>query len=54
MGRSVAIQLAAKGANIVIVSRSVEKLRASLESIKVRGYQYHSRGLNILLSIVNV
>lgn len=36
MGRSVATQLAAKGANIVIVARNVEKLQAAIEVIKVR------------------
>lgn len=35
MGRSVAIQLAAKGANIIIVSRSVSKLELALADIKV-------------------
>lgn len=54
MGRSVAIQLAAKGANVVIVSRSVDKLQAGLESIKVRKYQNQPTELNFLLSIVNV
>lgn len=36
MGRSAAIQLAQKGANVVIVSRSPQKLEAALELIKVR------------------
>jgi NAD(P)-dependent dehydrogenase (short-subunit alcohol dehydrogenase family) len=36
MGKSVAIQLAQKGANLMIVSRSVEKLEAALLEIKVR------------------
>jgi short-subunit dehydrogenase len=35
MGRSVSTQLAAKGANIVIVARNVEKLQTALENIKV-------------------
>lgn len=35
MGKSVAIELAQKGANIVIVSRTVEKLQSALEDIKV-------------------
>ncbi|KAL1952657.1 hypothetical protein VTO42DRAFT_4558 [Malbranchea cinnamomea] len=34
MGRSVAIQLAQKGANVIIVSRSVAKLSAAMETIK--------------------
>ncbi|KAK2760735.1 3-dehydrosphinganine reductase [Arachnomyces sp. PD_36] len=34
MGRSVASQLAAKGANVVIVARNVGKLQAALESTK--------------------
>lgn len=36
MGRSVAIELSKKGANIVIVSRTVSKLEAALNDIKVR------------------
>jgi 3-dehydrosphinganine reductase len=36
MGKSVAIQLAQKGANLMIVSRSIEKLEAALLEIKVR------------------
>jgi short-subunit dehydrogenase len=36
MGRSAAIQLAQKGANVVIVSRSPPKLEAALELIKVQ------------------
>jgi len=36
MGKSVAKQLAAKGANIIIVSRNVDKLKEALEQIKVR------------------
>jgi 3-dehydrosphinganine reductase len=35
MGRSVAIELSRKGANIIIVSRSVGKLKAALEAIQV-------------------
>ena len=35
MGKSVAKQLAAKGANLIIVSRNVAKLEAALEEIKV-------------------
>lgn len=34
MGRAVAIQLAQKGANVVIVSRTVKKLENALDSIK--------------------
>jgi short-subunit dehydrogenase len=36
MGKAVAIDLAKKGANVVIVARSVEKLTAVLEELKVR------------------
>lgn len=35
MGRSTAIQLSQKGANVVIVSRSPQKLEAAIELIKV-------------------
>lgn len=35
MGKSVACQLAAKGANVVIVARTTSKLKAALEHIKV-------------------
>jgi 3-dehydrosphinganine reductase len=35
MGRSVAKQLAAKGANVVIVSRNVGKLEEALAEVKV-------------------
>ena len=35
MGRSVAIQLARKGANVVIIARNVEKLDAALKDISV-------------------
>lgn len=35
MGKAVACQLAAKGANIVIVARTTSKLKAALETIKV-------------------
>lgn len=38
MGLSVARQLSAKGANVVIVSRSVEKLEAALKEVKVRPF----------------
>lgn len=54
MGNSVATQLAAKGANIVIVARNVEKLRAALETIKVHRYRYHTGGLHILLSLFEI
>jgi short-subunit dehydrogenase len=36
MGRSVAIELSRKGASVIIVSRSVVKLKAALEAIQVR------------------
>lgn len=36
MGKEVAVKLAEKGANVVIVARTVKKLEAALESIKVR------------------
>lgn len=35
MGKAVACQLAAKGANIVIVARTVQKLQGAIEDIKV-------------------
>lgn len=35
MGKSVACQLAAKGANVVIVARTTSKLESALETIKV-------------------
>jgi len=35
MGKSVACQLAAKGANVVIVARTTSKLKAAVETIKV-------------------
>lgn len=37
MGRAVAMQLAEKGANVVIVARTVSKLQAALEGITVSG-----------------
>lgn len=36
MGKSVACQLAAKGANVVIVARTTSKLKVAVEHIKVR------------------
>ncbi len=36
MGKSVAVQLAKKGANIIIVARNVGKLEEALAQIKVR------------------
>ena len=35
MGKSVAVQLAKQGANILIVARNVEKLEAALREISV-------------------
>lgn len=35
MGKAVACQLAAKGANVVIVARTTSKLESALETIKV-------------------
>lgn len=35
MGKSVAIQLAEKGANVIIVARDVKKLEDALREIKV-------------------
>lgn len=35
MGRSVAIELAGKGANVVIVSRTVSKLKEAIDVIRV-------------------
>lgn len=36
MGKAVAIQLAEKGANVVIVARTVKKLEDTVEMMKVR------------------
>lgn len=38
MGRSAAMQLAAKGANIILVSRNVGRLEEALADVKVRDY----------------
>ena len=35
MGKSVAIELAKKGANIIIVARNVEKLESAIKEISV-------------------
>ena len=35
MGRSVAIELAGKGANVVIISRTVSKLKDAIDVIRV-------------------
>jgi len=35
MGRSIAIELSRKGANVVIVARNIEKLQAACEAIRV-------------------
>lgn len=35
MGLSAACQLAAKGANVIIISRSPEKLKTALQEVKV-------------------
>jgi 3-dehydrosphinganine reductase len=36
MGKAVACQLAAKGANIVLVARTVKKLQDALDDVKVK------------------
>lgn len=36
MGKAVAIQLSAKGANVIVVARTVTKLQASVDEMKVR------------------
>jgi 3-dehydrosphinganine reductase len=36
MGKAVACQLAEKGANVVVVARTVKKLENSFEGLKVR------------------
>ena len=41
MGKSVAIQLAQKGANIIIVSRNVGRLEEALAEIKVSSCPQH-------------
>ena len=35
LGRSAAIQLSAKGANIIIVARNVDRLKETLAAVKV-------------------
>lgn len=35
MGRALAIQLAAKGAHVVVVARTVSKLQSTVEALKV-------------------
>jgi 3-dehydrosphinganine reductase len=35
MGKAVALQLSAKGANVLIVARTVSKLEATVEEMKV-------------------
>ena len=45
MGKSVAKQLAAKGANLIIVSRNISKLEAALAEIKVL------ESLNVLAAV---
>lgn len=46
MGKGVAKQLAAKGANIVIVARNVDKLKAALEYIAVSSTYISCLGLD--------
>lgn len=36
MGKAVATQLAAKGANVIVVARTVTKLQAAVDEMKVR------------------
>lgn len=36
MGRSVAVKLAAKGANVIIVARNVQRLEETIAAMKVR------------------
>lgn len=38
MGKAVACQLAAKGANVVLVARTVKKLQDALDDVKVNRY----------------
>jgi 3-dehydrosphinganine reductase len=42
MGKSVAKQLATKGANLIIVARTVAKLEAALAEIKVLNASHES------------
>lgn len=49
MGRSAAVQLAAKGAHLILVSRNVGRLEEALAEVKVRNRQ-HSRPDFSLLS----
>jgi short-subunit dehydrogenase len=36
MGRAAAVQLAGKGANVVVVARTLSKLQSTVEELKVR------------------
>jgi 3-dehydrosphinganine reductase len=38
MGKAVALQLSAKGANVLIVARTVSKLVATVDEMKVRHF----------------
>jgi len=38
MGKAVAVQLAAKGANVIVVARTVSKLVATVDEMKVRHF----------------
>lgn len=38
MGRALAIQLAAKGAHVVVVARTVSKLESTVEALKVHSH----------------
>lgn len=40
MGRALAIQLAAKGAHVVVVARTVSKLQSTVEALKVNYFAF--------------
>ena len=42
MGKAVACQLAAKGANVVLVARTVKKLQDALDHVKVNPLCVHA------------
>lgn len=50
MGKAVACQLAAKGANVVIVARTTSKLQSALETVKVSEITVFMLGLVMLIS----
>lgn len=51
MGRAVALQLAAKGAHVVVVARTVSKLQSVVDEMKVRVCFSVVSGLNLAHSV---